>query len=113
MNRFTSPDSLKFRNISSVVAGSHIAELLYMPQQTQTQPQSDDRRDVALREALLARLRREIRHVPGLALTTDQASRLFDVPPDLCARLLESLAQQGVIYVRPDGRFIARPADYR
>ncbi len=74
-----------------------------MPQQTQP----EDRRDVAIIEALLARLRREIRHVPGLALTTDQASRLFDVPPDLCARLLASLAQQGVIQIRPDGRFIA------
>ena len=75
-----------------------------MPQQTQP----DDRRDVAMREALLARLRREIRHVPGLALTPGQASRLFNVPPELCDRLLASLAQQGIIQIRPDGRFIAR-----
>ena len=66
-----------------------------------------DRRDLALRDALLNKLRSEIRHVPGLALTADQASRLFDVPPDMCGRLLESLAKQGVIHLRPDGRFIA------
>ena len=69
--------------------------------------QLDDRRDTAMREALLNRLRSEIRHVPGLALTPDQASRLFQVPPDVCGRLLTSLAQQGVIQMRPDGRFIA------
>lgn len=66
-----------------------------------------DRRDVAMRDALLNKLRSEIRHVPGLALTPDQASRLFDVPPEICGRLLASLAKQGVIQVRPDGRFIA------
>jgi hypothetical protein len=66
-----------------------------------------DRRDLAMRDALLNKLRSEIRHVPGLALTADQASRLFDVPPEICGRLLESLAQQGVIQLRPDGRFIA------
>jgi hypothetical protein len=66
-----------------------------------------DRRDVAMREALLNKLRSEIRHVPGLALTPDQASRLFDVPREICGRLLDSLAKQGVIQVRPDGRFIA------
>lgn len=69
--------------------------------------QLDDRRDTAMREALLNRLRSEIRHVPGLALTPDQASRLFQVPPDVCGRLLNSLAQQGVIQMRPDGRFVA------
>ena len=66
-----------------------------------------ERRDRDMREALLNKLRSEIRHVPGLALTTDQASRLFDVPPEICGRLLASLAKQGVIQVRPDGRFIA------
>ena len=72
-----------------------------------TETRLDERRDTAMREALLNRLRSEIRHVPGLALTPDQASRLFQVPPDVCARLLTSLAKQGVIQMRPDGRFVA------
>ncbi len=66
-----------------------------------------ERRDLAAREALLTKLRREFRHAPALALTPEQASRLFNVPRDMCGRLLASLAQEGVINVRPDGRFIA------
>jgi hypothetical protein len=65
-----------------------------------------ERRDFDTREALLQKLREELRHVPGMALTPEQASRLFDVPRDVCGRLLASLAQQGAIYVRPDGRFV-------
>ena len=97
------------RNLARFVS-SKVAERLLdefdMPQHIHSQ--SDDRRDIALRDALLARLRREIRHVPGLALTSEQASRLFDVPPDVCPRLLASLAELGVIHIRPDGRFIAK-----
>lgn len=66
-----------------------------------------DDRDLSTRKALLAKLRRELRHVPALALTSEQASRLFDVPPDMCGRLLSALAQEGAITVRPDGRFVA------
>jgi len=66
-----------------------------------------DDRDLATRKALLAKLRRELRHVPALALTSEQASRLFDVPLDVCGRLLSTLAQEGAINVRPDGRFVA------
>jgi hypothetical protein len=69
-----------------------------------------ERRDFDTREALLQKLREELRHVPGLALTPEQASRLFDVPQDVCGRLLASLAQQGTIYVRPDGRFVGMAA---
>ena len=67
---------------------------------------TDDRRDVEMRDALLDRFRSEIQHIPGLALTPDQASRLFGVPRDVCGRLLAHLAQQGAIYLRPDGRFV-------
>jgi hypothetical protein len=67
---------------------------------------SSERRDNQSREALLGRLRQELRHAPGLALTPEQASRLFDLPQDVCGRLLASLAQQGAIYIRPDGRFV-------
>ena len=68
---------------------------------------NDERRDHASREALLGRLRQELRHAPGLALTPAQAARLFDVPDDVCGRVLALLAQQGAIYIRPDGRFVA------
>lgn len=72
-------------------------------------PYSNDleSRDSTTREAFLAKFRHELQHVPGLALTPEQASRLFDVPQEVCGRLLASLAQQGAIYLRPDGRFVA------
>ena len=85
------------------MGGNVIAEGMGMSPENLT----TDRRDLAMRDALLNKLRSEIRHVPGLALTPDQASRLFDVPPEICGRLLASLANQGVIRIRPDGRFIA------
>ncbi len=68
--------------------------------------QTDDRRDSDLREALLSRFRREIQHTPGLALTPEQASRLFGIPRDICGRLLTRLVKEGAIYLRPDGRFV-------
>jgi hypothetical protein len=70
---------------------------------------TDERRDVEMREALLNRFRCEIQHTPGLALTPEQASRLFGVPRDVCGRLLAHLAKQGAIYLRPDGRFVGLP----
>ena len=66
-----------------------------------------DRRDQAAREALFNKLREELRHAPGLALTVEQAARLFDLPAEVCGRLVVELAGQGAIYVRPDGRFVA------
>lgn len=93
----------KMRDLERTSAGNVIAVAVRMSTETRL----DERRDTAMREALLNRLRSEIRHVPGLALTPDQASRLFQVPPDVCVRLLTSLAKQGVIQMRPDGRFVA------
>ena len=66
-----------------------------------------DRRDTAARDALFHKLREELRHAPGLALTVEQAARLFDLPAEVCGRLLAELAGQGAIYIRPDGRFVA------
>jgi len=71
-----------------------------------TEDSQDDRRDGSTRDVLLAQLRAELRHVPGIALTTQQASRLFNLPADTCERLIASLAQQGVVEIRPDGRFV-------
>jgi len=69
---------------------------------------SADRRDTAIRDAFVARFKQELKHVPGLALTVEQAARLFDLPKDVCGRLIASLVEGGEIHVRPDGRFIRR-----
>ena len=66
-----------------------------------------DRRDRQLRDAIVRKIHHELQHLPGLALTREQMSRLFDIPQDACARLLATLVDQGVICVRADGRFVA------
>lgn len=65
-----------------------------------------DRRNLASRDTLLEQLRSELRHTPGLALTLEQAARLFNLQLDTCERLIGSLMQEGLIQVRPDGRFV-------
>jgi hypothetical protein len=67
---------------------------------------ADDRRDPVLREALVTKLRHELQHVPGLALTREQMARLFDIPHEACSRVLATLVNEGVISMRPDGRFV-------
>jgi hypothetical protein len=100
--RFSALLGVEFRAIDTLAAGSDIAARLVMVSGI-----SDKRRDVKMRKALLTKLHSEIQHLPGLALTSDQASRLFGIPRDVCRRLLANLAQESAIHVRPDGRFVA------
>ena len=67
-----------------------------------------DRRDIAARDTLLERFRSEVRHAPAIALTLPQAARLFNLDPDTCERLIATLAQEGYIHVRSDGRFVSK-----
>jgi hypothetical protein len=65
--------------------------------------------EVAATDLLLERFRSEIRHAPGLALTLAQTARLFNLELDACQRLIAALAQEGLLYVRPDGRVVPIP----
>jgi hypothetical protein len=67
-----------------------------------------DRRDAAARDMLLDQFRSELREAPGLALTLPQAARLFNIQPDACERLVGALAQEGIIEIREDGRFVSK-----
>ena len=69
-----------------------------------------DRHDVAPGDLLLQRFRSEIRHAPGLALTLAQTARLFNLELDACQALIAALAEEGLLYVRPDGRVVPMPA---
>lgn len=69
-----------------------------------------ERRDIPGREFLVACLRREFQQMPGVALTIEQVSRLFNVPLDTCHRVLPALAVEGQIEAREDGRFAGRRA---
>ena len=54
-----------------------------------------------------ARIRAEYREMPGMRLTPAQASRLFNLEPRYCARVLDGLVADGVL--RTNGReFLGR-----
>jgi hypothetical protein len=69
-----------------------------------------ERRDIVASDVLLERFRSEIRHAPGLALTLAQIARLFNLPPDACERLIRTLAHEGRLSIRPDGRVMPTSA---
>jgi hypothetical protein len=68
-----------------------------------------DRSTADANDTLLERFRSEMRHAPGLALTLAQTARLFNLRQDACERLVAALAEEGRLYIRPDGRIISTP----
>jgi hypothetical protein len=52
-------------------------------------------RNVVARKALVRRIQSEFEEMPGLSLTLVQASRLFGVAQDACARIFIELAKDG------------------
>jgi hypothetical protein len=65
----------------------------------------DDRRDKASRETLRRRIRSEFDELHGLCLTLPQAQRLFDLPADVCVRVLNELILWGVLVIGKDGLY--------
>jgi hypothetical protein len=64
-----------------------------------------DRRDPAAREALLQRIRTEFEELPGQRLTDRQARRLFDLPTEVCERILTALVRERTLTCGSDGRY--------
>jgi hypothetical protein len=62
-----------------------------------------DRRDHKSRAALVDRFRAEFRDMPGLWVTRGDARRLFDVPEDICTRVLDRLVLEGTLIRTPGG----------
>jgi DNA-binding IclR family transcriptional regulator len=44
----------------------------------------------------------------GLAITVEQAARLFGIPGAACARILAGLVREGLLRLRTDGRYAMR-----
>jgi DNA-binding IclR family transcriptional regulator len=65
---------------------------------------TSDRRD----GALLRRIRAEYQEMPGLRLTLWQASRLWGVDQDTCARVVASLTEEGFLTRTADGAYASR-----
>ncbi len=57
-------------------------------------------------EAVVSRVRAEYREMPGLKLTTEQASRLWHLEPHACESLLRRLAEERLLRRTRDGAFV-------
>lgn len=64
--------------------------------------------DAEREELLLRRIRAEYSEMPGLRLTLEQAQRLFGVPRQACARLLDALVADRLLTSLPDGTYMRR-----
>jgi hypothetical protein len=64
-----------------------------------------DRRSHGARDRLVWRIRAEFQEMPGVSLTLAQARRLFGIPLDACNRILNQLADEGMLRRRLDGSF--------
>ena len=62
-------------------------------------------------ERLVARVEGEYREMPGLSLTTRQASRLWDMHLSVCEQVLTALVMKGVLYNTSRGTYIAMSSD--
>ena len=58
-----------------------------------------------VREELERRIRREFEEMPGLALTSVQATKLFGISSNVCAGILSHLIEEGVLRLKSDGRY--------
>ena len=65
-----------------------------------------ERRNVAARAPLLRRIHREFEEMPGMSLTLSQATTLFGISRDAGSRILMGLAEQRVLRLRNDGRYV-------
>lgn len=57
---------------------------------------------------LILRIRSEFHEMPGLCLTTAQASRLWSLDSDTTRMALEMLVESGALTQTADGRFVAQ-----
>ena len=67
-----------------------------------------ERRNVAARHALLRRIHGEFEEMRGLAVTPEQAAKLFGLPGDVASRVLDQLAAASILHCRKDGLFALR-----
>jgi hypothetical protein len=67
-----------------------------------------ERRQSASRHALLQRVYSEFEEMPGLCLTTAQASRLFHLRGDVCNRVFSELVHEGLLCLTAHGQYRLR-----
>ena len=62
-----------------------------------------------VRAELECRILGEFEEMPGLSVTSIQASRLFGISHDVCAGILAHLIEEGMLYLNSDGQYARRP----
>ena len=62
------------------------------------------------RRELVRRIRAEFEEMPGLSLTSAQASKLFGISPAVCADVLAKLIEEGVLSLNSGRRYSHRLA---
>ena len=65
---------------------------------------------MALCDGLADRVRGEYREMPGLALTVEQAARLWATNVSTCETVLQELVVRGVLYRNSKGAYVAAPS---
>jgi len=58
-----------------------------------------ERRDSTRRQQVVTRIRSEYASMPGMCLTLSQASRLFGLPSEACARVMNELVRDRTLTV--------------
>ena len=61
-----------------------------------------------VRAGLVRRIRGEFDEMPGLSLTSIQASKLFGISLDVCAGILVDLIEEGMLRLNSNGRYARR-----
>jgi hypothetical protein len=64
-----------------------------------------ERRNLAVRHALMQRIHSEFEEMPGLSLTVSQAGKIFGLHVEIIGRILERLSDTRVLRRRNDGQF--------
>lgn len=59
-----------------------------------------------MRHALIERICAEYLEMPGLRVTTKQASRLWGADPTQCQTVLDALVESGFLLARRDGLYV-------
>jgi hypothetical protein len=69
-------------------------------------PDADSSLAVMDTEALVTRIRSEFNESPGMCLTLRQGARLWGIPPEECAKLVERLVQEDFLRWTRNGELV-------
>lgn len=72
-----------------------------------------DRRNLSSREVLVGRVRSYFEEHPRPGLSVAEAARVFDLAPEVCARIFTQFLEEDCVRLTPGGRFVCPGASGR